>query len=90
MIGNWHIGTFVGTGISPVLFLSACDLGLITELLQNFCHALTVLALNFDHPIFNRSACAAFLLEFLGESLQVFFGEDKVFHDGYNLPSPTT
>lgn len=73
----------------PVPSLSACDLGFVAELLQNFCHALSVFPLDFYHAIFNRPTCAAFLFEFLGESLQVFFGEDKVLHNGYHLPSPT-
>lgn len=72
----------------PVPFLSACDLGFVAELLQNLCHTLAMFALNFDHPIFNRPACAAFLLEFLGKRFQIFFGEDQVFHDGDDLPSP--
>ncbi len=56
--------------------LSARNLDLVPQLGQYLRHALTVLSLDFDRAIFDRPACAAFLLEFFSEGFQVIFREN--------------
>lgn len=69
-------------------YLSTSDLYFVAKLCQHFRHTLTVFALDFYRPIFDRPAGAAFLFEFFGEGFQVIFGEDKVLDDGNHLPTP--
>lgn len=70
--------------------LSTRNFDFVPQFLQQLRHTLAMFPLDFDHPILNCTASAAFLFESFGEGFQVVFSEDKVLQDGNHLTPTST
>ena len=69
---------------------ASCYFYLIAQLLHHICDLLSLLALDFDHAVFNSPTSATFLFKSLRHCFQVVGGEYQIFNKGHSFASAST